>query len=843
MLLEKVILTIFLCLSFSYLNAEEASYDDPELQVYIDSYKSAEAPDSIAWYLGSIVVHTSWSDIDLSEHYLKEFEQLLGKYSEPIVEIEYYSAKGVFHYAKRTSIDTILYYYNLAEEKLDQHNLAQIKLRIGLKNNRAITYARENLKEAAIKEYLAGLEIVASANIKMPRYETALYSNIAHMLNGSERYEDALAYIIKGETANKVYEKSTGERSNFYNWILLTKATSLYHLERVEESETILLELQSLYKTTDIESTQIKTLLGQVYYKKGNKKLAKQTLQTAIRDAVSLNIGLETEANARFALADTEYLDGNYNIALEYLDIIMAKYEKQNSPMTDPNIYALKAKVLEASKRFEESLIYFKKYHALIDKVRMEENKMSQGELKSKFSNIERRYQINELEIKQKLQESKLSIMLVALIFSLLMIISICTMYNRKNAHNKALVKINKEIKHANKKVIAASKAKENFLSRISHEMRTPMNAVIGIADILLDENPTKKQETYLKNQKFSGELLLNTINEVLIYSKITTNKIEVNRKPVHLQNFLDMTIDSFRFGNKNPNVRIYQDQNLHSLKHLVLSDKSLFGQVLVNLIGNAVKFTTEGHVVLKSEVIENNEDSVLINFDIEDTGVGIPAEKMNTVLDSFSQVNNEISRSHDGTGLGLTITQGLLNLKNSKLRVESVPGVGSTFSFTLIFDKADPIIKPTKADDNPSKIFQSGIEGKRILLVEDNKLNQLVAKKVLQKFKVEIALAENGKQAFEMVQEKCYDLILMDIHMPIMDGLESTRSIRALKDPYFQQIPIVALSADAYSEKVQATTDCGMNDYLSKPFKPKDLFDKLKSNMENMHGIRSTST
>jgi CheY-like chemotaxis protein len=214
----------------------------------------------------------------------------------------------------------------------------------------------------------------------------------------------------------------------------------------------------------------------------------------------------------------------------------------------------------------------------------------------------------------------------------------------------------------------------------------------------------------------------------------------------------------------------------------------------------------------------------------------------MQTVLDSFSQVNNEITRSHDGTGLGLTITQGLLNLKNSILNVESTPGVGSTFSFALIFDKAEPILQPKKADNNPGKIFQSGIEGKRILLVEDNKLNQLVAKKVLQKFKVEIALAENGKQAVDMVQDKNYDLILMDIHMPIMDGLEATRSIRALDDPYFQQIPIVALSADAYSEKVQATAESGMNDYLSKPFKPEDLFDKLKSNIEKSLGFRSAS-
>jgi tetratricopeptide (TPR) repeat protein len=168
-----------------------------------------------------------------------------------------------------------------------------------------------------------------------------------------------------------LYEKSTGERSNFYEWILLAKATSLYHLERVEESEAILMELQSLYNTTNIESTQVKTLLGQVYYKKGSKLLGKQTINRAIEDAVSLNIGSETETNARYALAKIEYLEGNHSLALEYLDNILDLHAKQNSPLTDPNIYSLKAKVLEANKEFEESLIYFRKYHALIDKVRM----------------------------------------------------------------------------------------------------------------------------------------------------------------------------------------------------------------------------------------------------------------------------------------------------------------------------------------------------------------------------------------------------------------------------------------------------------------------------------------
>ncbi len=836
----KRITILLLCVSFICLKAEEPINDDSVLQGYIDSYHTAVTPDSLSWFLGAIVVHTSWTDLDLSKSYLKEFDQLMVDYSDPIVEIEYYNAKGVLYYSLGESLDSILYFFDITEEKLNQHNLKHTKLRIGLKNNRAIAYARVNLKEAAIKEYLAALEIVASSEIKMPKYETALYSNIASMLNTSERYEDALEYILKGEASNKQHEKSIGEHSNFYDWIILTKAVSLYNLGKVDEAESILLELQSFYKNTNVESNSAKTLLGQVYYKQGKVHLARKTLHEATLEAKKLNITVDNEAIARLRIAEMEYEEENYSSALENLEIIIELFPKDLKGFQESTqVYALMAKVLEKSKRFEEALKYLKNHQAILNKVREDEAKMKQGELKGHFSNIEKKYKINELEIKQKLQESKFSVLIVAFIFAILIILFTYIMYVRKSDHNKALLKVNEEIKQANIKVLSASKAKENFLSRISHEMRTPMNAVIGIANILLDENPTNKQKEYLNKQKFSGELLLDTINEVLIYSKINNNKVQVNRKPIHLQKFLDMTIDSYRIGSNKSTVRIYQDQKLQTLQDLVLSDKSLFGQVLMNLIGNAVKYTEEGHIILKTDILENNNLSVKILFEIEDTGIGIPADKMQSVLDSFSQVNNEITRTQDGTGLGLSIVQGLLDLKNSRLEVKSTPGVGSTFRFNLIFEKAGPIQKPSKARDNFTNLTQNGIEGKRILLVEDNKLNQLVAKKVLQKFKVEIALAENGQQALDMVQQERYDLILMDIHMPIMDGIEATRSIRALKDPFYQQIPIVALSADAYSERVQATTESGMNDYLAKPFKPEDLFQKLKSNLESADRVR----
>jgi signal transduction histidine kinase/ActR/RegA family two-component response regulator len=478
----------------------------------------------------------------------------------------------------------------------------------------------------------------------------------------------------------------------------------------------------------------------------------------------------------------------------------------------------------------------------LVEKEKEEADRIKHGTFKNQISIIEKKYEINELEIKQKLQESKISVLVVAFLLSIISVFFIYMMYKKKEEHNQALLLVNQEVREANKNVVAAAKAKENFLTTMSHEMCTPMNAVIGITNILLDENPTGKQTEHLKNLKFSGEVLLNIINEVLDFSKISTNKLELFKEPIHIQEFLDRITNSYRQSNSNQNVIIFQDQQLQKLEHLVLLDKTRFSQILTNLIGNAFKFTNVGSIVLRSRIKENTADMVKITFQIEDTGIGIPKEKLESIFESFSQVNNEINREHEGTGLGLTITKNLIELKGGKIEVTSTEGKGSTFTFTLELGKEEKIKKVQEPSASSDKIFQSGIEGKKILLVEDNKLNQLVAKKVLNKFKVEIALAENGLEAVDMVQQDKYDLILMDIHMPLMDGLEATRSIRALEDPFFKQIPIVALSADAYSDKVQATTESGMNDYLAKPFKPEALFQKIKSNIERAGNIRGTA-
>lgn len=843
----RIIIISFLVLNFALVKADDSGEINFALQSYIEDYNQAKTIELKSYLLSRIIAESGITDIGISEAYLKKFKKLITNSDLPIAKIRYYKAKGVINYYKKMELDSILIWYDKAAEEIKIHNIDNVKMQIALHNNRAIAYAAEERGDLAIAEYLAGLEKIGNSNEKLYAEETLLMTNIASHLQHNSQFEEALIYIEKALKANEKYEiylnnKSSNKKqknpshSEYYEYVLYYQAKILEDLGRLEESEKPLLEIMAYENKPNPDNIFAKILLATLNTKKGKKgrkEIARKLITEAIMESKSLNAGIDSEVYAHFALAQLELEEGNPTSSISNLDHIFALYENTGQEISEPDIFETMALALEKSGRYKESLTYAKQFQVLKSKEKIRESKFKRGVFKNTLENIEKKYQINELEIKEKLQESKISVLIVAFLLSIITIFFIYMMYKKKEEHNKALLEINEEILLANENVLAASKAKENFLSTMSHEMRTPMNAVIGITNIMLDENPTEKQAENLKNLKFSSEALLNIIDEVLDFSSLSTNKVEIKLKPTNLQAYLDKTINSFIHAQKNTEVRIYQDQKLQELKKKIMLDEFRFSQILTNLIGNATKFTNQGHIVLRTNIIESNQKMVKIKFEIEDSGIGIPKDKLEAIFDSFAQVNNEINRTHEGTGLGLTITKRLIELKGGKIEVVSKEGEGTTFSFTLEFDKAEAITQtpiPRKAEN---KIFQSGIEGKKILLVEDNKLNQLVAKKVLKKFKVETSLAENGQEALEMVQKERFDLILMDIHMPIMDGLEATRKIRALDDPYFQNIPIVALSADAYSDKVQATAESGMNDYQAKPFKPEDLFQKIKTNLE----------
>jgi two-component system sensor histidine kinase ChiS len=370
-----------------------------------------------------------------------------------------------------------------------------------------------------------------------------------------------------------------------------------------------------------------------------------------------------------------------------------------------------------------------------------------------------------------------------------------------------------------------SAKAKENFLSTMSHEIRTPMNAIIGMTHLLIDENANKEQEENLKTLKFSADNLLVIINDILDFSKIDAGKVEFEDVDFSLKELLHGIEHSLALqaAEKNLSFEFKLDDKIPDI---VVGDPVRINQILTNLITNAIKFTKIGGIYTSVTFKEQTDEKVVLTFSVKDTGIGIRKDKQSVIFESFEQASNDTTRKYGGTGLGLTITKRLLELRNSQIHLESEPGVGSHFYFDFQFG----ISKSTKsrkiAESAQSK--EESFKNLKILLVEDNAINQLIASKFLYKWGAEINFAENGVIGVDKVKNKKFDIVLMDLQMPEMDGFEATREIRSLQGDYYKNLPILALTAAAMQEVRQQVEAAGMNDYIAKPFNPNDLYNKI---------------
>ncbi|HYC86948.1 MAG TPA: ATP-binding protein, partial [Chryseosolibacter sp.] len=387
-----------------------------------------------------------------------------------------------------------------------------------------------------------------------------------------------------------------------------------------------------------------------------------------------------------------------------------------------------------------------------------------------------------------------------------------------------------------------ATAAKSAFLSMMSHEIRTPMNAIIGLTNILLREPHLPEQAESLGLLKFSGENLLTIINDILDFSKIEAGKITFENVAFDLHEMLANTCAVMSSRARDKSIRLSVNLG-EDLPRFVWSDQVRLNQIITNLIGNGIKFTEQGFVELSVTFGGLDEHGKSrINFQVRDTGIGIDADKLATIFESFSQASSDTTRRFGGTGLGLSITKQLLNLMGSDIRVSSQVGRGTCFDFTLHLLAAE-------ASDGQETGRKNGKDISRragsVLLVEDNPINQVVAVKFLTKWGLDVKVANDGSEAVDIAREKKFHAILMDLQMPRMDGYEAARKIRALDDPYYKTVPIIALTASAMSDIKEAAALSGMNGFVSKPFQPDELYGVLSTyipeNTNGMHESRVT--
>lgn len=425
-------------------------------------------------------------------------------------------------------------------------------------------------------------------------------------------------------------------------------------------------------------------------------------------------------------------------------------------------------------------------------------------------------------KLKQSANRSELTAILTSAFLTIISLLAVSLYRNNKIKlkTNDLLHTKNRELQSARDAAVQAMEAKTNFLSTVSHELRTPLYAVTGLTHLLIEENPNEAQLEHLKALKFSGDYLLNFINDILQINKIDADKLEPLEIEFKLKKVITEVLNSLQQTAREQKTKLILDYDPEIPVNL-LSDPLKLSQIFINLVGNALKFTKDGEVYVKAKLAKQENEKVHIQFQVQDTGIGIAREMQEKIFDSFEQGSIQINREYGGTGLGLSIVKSLLGLFGSKIHLQSELGKGSTFYFELELSCRDRMLEEQATDLIHRDYDYNGLH---ILVVEDNKINQVITRKMLAKKEITCDIASNGTDAVEMARTNHYDGILMDIHMPGISGVEATEQIRE----FDSDTPIIALTAISLDDRLETFFAAGCNEVVTKPFKPEVFYRKI---------------
>lgn len=689
------------------------------------------------------------------------------------------SSEANKEYRLKESLELANKIIELASEEEDYTSLAKVYNIIGINYEIILDYAN------AEKNYQKSLHYAEKA--KNNKYIGRLYNNLGNVYgDGFKEFKKSLYYYEKSlEKAEEL-----GDSIDVY-LTMINIGWTYVDMEEYDEAFPHLKRVQDYLKNNKEEQgeMQVKYLLGKYYVYKGQYKKAEQ-LYIEARD-----LG---EENDHF---------------LELTDIYMGLSE----------LYKKNGKIDKALTNLEKHNFYKNKI--------FNEDRLKQLEVtKARLDADEYR---RDLELKQKEHEAQEKILkkskqlalitgLGVLVLFVLLMLLLTSIKHIKHI-NKELEIQNNELEKAKEGAEKLSNMKSQFISTVSHELRTPLYGVVGLTSLLLEEkNLSKREHQYLKSLKFSGDYLLNLINNVLQLSKIESNKVVIEKTRFNLKQLGSNIISSFEFQaeQKRNKLEFKYDENIPVI---LFGDSVRLSQILINLIGNAIKFTYNGKIVLAMQLVSKNENNIIVNIEVSDNGIGISQKDQEQIFENFSQIDRE-SSEYQGTGLGLSIVKRLVELFGSKIILDSDIGKGSVFSFTLDFgfDSSD------KVPDEEYQTTFSLTSKNQILIVEDNRINQIVTQSILQKAKFKCDIVDNGKDAIKKVKNKHFDLVLMDLNMPKMNGIEATKRIRAFN----KDIPIIALTALQIDEIKTDIYSQGINDIINKPYDQQEFFQIILKNL-----------
>lgn len=691
--------------------------------------------------------------------------------------------------------DSIAYYSSLSNSNIQNNNYKNALSY----TQKAILYATKN------------------KNIKDQAHQNL---NLGEIYYSLKKYDDAIESFLKSATLLKNFDPTPDHAAVYYHL-----GSCYMKKENFDSASMYFQRAKSINDILKIPDTaELFNLQKGLIYKSKNKlSSALSVFKTIIAKPNTLDL-LNTKAEALYQIGSIEATKNRNNLALNYLNKALQLNGKTQNPEQKSNILLALSSIYEKMLDKNNAYSCLKQHLNLKESITILNNERLGIDDYQKFKATERLKEIAQTNYENKEQEkaskfSKLISILAIALISILSLLSLSLYKNNiiRNQSNLLLKEKNKELEVAKDKAEKASKARSEFLSTVSHELRTPLNAINGITHLLLEENPKKTQMDYLSSLKFSGDYLTKFINEILEINKIESNKFEIEYTSFNLKQLLiniQNSLKELAFINNN-NFKLEIDP---AIPDYLIGDTTKLSQIILNLINNALKFTKNGVVTVIANLDSIEDKKATIYFEITDTGIGIPEDKLLSVFDSFSQGSIEVNRKYGGTGLGLTIVKKLTKILGGQINLKSTVGKGSTFSFHLLFQIS---AQPSLIEAKPKTNYQEKLLNKKILLVEDNKINQMISKKMLERKGINCTIIDCGEDAIEIAKNNKFDLILMDVHLPGINGTIATQEIRIF-DP---TTPIIALTAISLNENRDMLLSFGMNDVITKPFIPEEFY------------------